>query len=90
MTKEEAIAYGKRVIDLGLNDETHAFCELALNVLLEQESILDKIRAKIEGLDGRYVIGDYGIYGENCPKYVNVGEVLSILDKCWAESDGVE
>lgn len=33
MTNEEAIAYGKRVIDLGLNDETQAFCELAIKVL---------------------------------------------------------
>ena len=30
---------------------------------LDQESILDKIRAEIEKLDGNYVIGDYGIYG---------------------------
>jgi rubrerythrin len=36
MTREEAIAYGKRVIDLGLNDETQAFCELAIKAL-EQE-----------------------------------------------------
>ena len=36
MTREEAIAYGKRVIDLGLNDETHACCEMALEAL-EQE-----------------------------------------------------
>lgn len=33
MTNEEAIAYGKRVIDLGLNDETQAFCELAIKAL---------------------------------------------------------
>lgn len=36
MTREEAIAYGKRVIDLGLKDETQAFCELAIKAL-EQE-----------------------------------------------------
>lgn len=36
MTREEAIAYGKRVIGLGLNDETQAFCELAIKAL-EQE-----------------------------------------------------
>lgn len=36
MTEEEAIAYGKRVIELGLNDETQAFCELAIKAL-EQE-----------------------------------------------------
>ena len=36
MTREEAIAYGKRVIDLGLNDETQAFCQMAIKAL-EQE-----------------------------------------------------
>lgn len=36
MTREEAIAYGKRVIDLGLNDETQAFCELAIKALEQQ------------------------------------------------------
>ena len=36
MTREQAIVYGKRVIDLGLNDETQAFCELAIKAL-EQE-----------------------------------------------------
>lgn len=40
MTREEAIAYGKRVIDLGLNDETQAFCELAIKAL-EQQSCED-------------------------------------------------
>lgn len=40
MTREEAIAYGKRVIDLGLNDETQAFCELAIKAL-EQEPCED-------------------------------------------------
>ena len=33
MTNEEAIAYAKRVIDLGLNDETQEFCELVIKVL---------------------------------------------------------
>lgn len=34
--EEEAIAYGRRVIDLGLNDETQAFCELAIKALEQQ------------------------------------------------------
>jgi hypothetical protein len=42
MTIDEAIAYGKRVIDLGLNDETQAFCELAIKAL-EQEPCEDTI-----------------------------------------------
>lgn len=52
MTREEAIAYGKRAIDLGLNDETQAFCELAIKAL-EQESVIDKIRAEIVDLGQR-------------------------------------
>ena len=35
MTREEAIAFGKRVIDLGLNDETAEFCEMAISALSE-------------------------------------------------------
>lgn len=37
MTRQEAIAYGKRVIDLGLNDETQAFCELSIKALEHPE-----------------------------------------------------
>ena len=54
---------------------------------LEQYPILDKIRAEIEKLDGKYVIGDYGIYGENTPKYVRLCEVLQIIDKYRAENE---
>lgn len=43
MTIEEAIAYGKRVIDLGLNDETQAFCELAIKSLEAWEKIKKEI-----------------------------------------------
>lgn len=55
---------------------------------LEKEPVLDKIRSEIEELDGRYVIGDYGIYGENIPKYVRFCDVLQIIDKYRAESEG--
>lgn len=48
---------------------------------------LDKIRDEIEELDGRYVIGDYAIYGENIPKYVKLLDVLQIIDKYKAESE---
>ena len=44
MTREEAIAYGKRVIDLGLNDETQAFCNLAISAL----SAIEDIKAEID------------------------------------------
>ena len=33
MTEQDAIEFGKRVIDLGLKDDTHAFCEMAISAL---------------------------------------------------------
>lgn len=47
MTKEEAIAYGKRVIDLGLNDETQAFCEIAIKAL-EEEPVIEPLERLAE------------------------------------------
>lgn len=38
MTNEEAIAYGNRVINLGLNDETQSFCEVAIKALEELQA----------------------------------------------------
>ena len=45
------------------------------------DCVLDKIRAEIEELDGKYIIGDYGIYGENSPKYIRLYDALDIIDK---------
>ena len=45
MTIQEAIAYGKRVIDLGLNDETQAFCELAIKSLEAWEKVKEEINS---------------------------------------------
>lgn len=64
MTKEEAIAYGERVIDLGLNDETQTFCQMALKAL-EQEPCEDAInRAEaIKALEYEFSIEvDNGLY----------------------------
>ena len=47
MTREEAITYGKRVIDLCLNDETQAFCELAVEALKQIEQIEQIINSPI-------------------------------------------
>jgi hypothetical protein len=76
MTREEAIAYGKRVIDLGLNDETQAFCELAIKAL-EQEPILDKIYADIQRLRGCSCSCSDGI----------IDDIEDILDKYKVESE---
>ncbi len=37
MTREEAIAFGKRVIDLGFKGETAEFCEMAISALSENK-----------------------------------------------------
>lgn len=52
-----------------------------------KESVLDKIRDEAKELDGKYLIGDYGIYGENIPKYVRLWDVLQIIDKYKSESE---
>ena len=38
MTREEAITYAKRAVELGLNDETQAFCDMAIKALEQQSS----------------------------------------------------
>ena len=48
MTTDEAIAYGRRVIDLGLNDETQAFCEMALNIMQKYQKIKKQVDIAID------------------------------------------
>ena len=71
-----------------------AICEESFKKMkrLENEinGVIDKIRAEIKELDGKYVIGDYATYGEHSPKYVQLMEVLQIIDKYRAESEGKE
>jgi hypothetical protein len=52
-----------------------------LKELKENKDVLDKIRAEIEELEGKCIIGDYATYGEHSPKYVQLMEVLQIIDK---------
>ena len=42
MTREEAVEYGERVIELGLNDETQAFCEMAISALSTEGEYIKK------------------------------------------------
>lgn len=81
MTREErkdAINFFKKVAERehGIN------CKLAIEAL-EQEPILDKIRAEIEELD-RYYDNDY-FSTNNCPMY-KCNEVLLIIDKYRGEA----
>lgn len=59
MTREEAIAYGKRVIDLGLNDETQAFCTLAISALEKNESAEEWYKVFCEKLDSAENKGEW-------------------------------
>ena len=48
MTREEAIKFGKRVIDLGFKGETQEFCEVAVKSLENESDVLDKVLAIID------------------------------------------
>jgi len=61
-------------------------CLMAIKAL-EQEPVLDKMRAEIEELD-RYYDNDY-FSANNCPMY-KCNEVLLIIDKYKAESEDEE
>jgi hypothetical protein len=54
------------------------------NLIMNQELVLDKIRAEIEELD-RYYDNDY-FSSNNCPMY-KCNEVLQVIDKYKAESE---
>ena len=89
MKKEDAIAYGKRVIDLGLNDETQAFCEMAIKAL-EQEPVLDKIREEIWDL--QYGDEEKSETDEDMADAYNnaIRQVIEIIDKYRVESEEEE
>ena len=82
MTKREFIHKDNFWVDLQV--QTPISIAMERNTITEQEIVkpyLDKIRAEIEELDGKYVIGDYATYGEHSPKYVQLMEVLRIINK---------
>lgn len=77
MTKEEAIAYGKRVIDLGFKDETAEFCEMAISALSVPE-IDNAVSKNCKNLSESY--------GEICVKCNKCGRFDKHIGK--AESEG--
>lgn len=93
MTREEAIILIKSALKTMylpkskeyISDLGYAL-EIAIEAL-EQEPILDKIRAEIEELD-RYYDNDY-FSTNNCPMY-KCNEVLLIIDKYRSEGSGEE
>ena len=78
MTREEAIAHGKEQLEV-FGGEHAEFIKLAIKAL-EQEPVLDKIRAEIADLDDT----DYDYEGY----YKAVTDALQIIDKYKAESEG--
>lgn len=78
MTREEARAYAKRVIDLGLNDETQAFCEMAIKALeqgpcedvISRQAVINAFERFIHELgieDKPYNYGEMALSPQNVP-----------------------
>lgn len=59
MTKNEAIAFGQRVIDLGLNDESSEFAEISLKALRKEQVYKEEIQNQMRTLQELWK--DYGI-----------------------------
>ena len=88
MTREQAIAHGKEQLEI-FGGEHREFIEKAIRAL-QQESILDKIRAEIEKTTSRYTISrERGAMGqvEWSDRLIKESEVLEIIDKYKAESE---
>lgn len=64
-----------------MTEQTLKDIDRAFKALEERDELLDKIKTEIEELDGKYVIGDYATYGGRSPKYIQLMEVLRIIDK---------
>ena len=84
MTREELAQYIKSEL---ANDDTEIYLDIddykIVVKALEQEPILDKIRAEIESLE--YLNIEDGSDGYD--KYIEQYEVLKIIDKYRAESE---
>lgn len=50
MTKDEAIAFGQKVIDLGLNDESSEFAEIALKALRKEQVYKEDVQNQMRVL----------------------------------------
>lgn len=93
MTREEAKIYiGELKMyakSQGWDEEYQIACDVAMNEL-EQEPILDKIRAEIEQIVSRYSISrERGGMGqvEWSDRLIKESEVLKILDKYKADKE---
>lgn len=80
MTREEAIAFGNRVISLGLNDDTQQFAELAVKAL-EQDPCDDAISRKA-AIDAMIKIeqDDIGQYGSATLQWLAVRLAIEALN----------
>ena len=92
MTRDDAIRIIRKMLactDLSvranLNADMVDACHLAIKAL-EQEPVLDKIRAEIEDLDFFY---DNDYSSSNKDAMFKCNEVLAIFDKYKAESEGL-
>lgn len=99
MTREEAIEYGKRVIELGLNDETQAFCEMAISALsaegeyIKKEDAInltwreptytDPLNVLTEVRDGLNDLSTYSFHDREKGEWIEVIDHESEISKTW-------
>lgn len=84
MTREEAIKTWLPIISMGINSmpELKEAFDMAVKAL-EQESVIDKIRAEIIERDRNVK----AVRNDSCC-FFTAEEVLEIVDKCKGESEG--
>lgn len=90
MTKEEAIEFGNMWLEMNedcKDSSTYAFFHMAIEAL-EQEPILDKIRAEFISLYPKNYAGEPELGGVSCVFSLN--KVLNIIDKYKASPTGAE
>lgn len=90
MTKEEAIEFGNKFLEVNENSShsnTYAFFRMALKSL-EQESILDKIKAEIETKYEQCAICEWESGYAMWEQIGDIDDILQIIDKYQKESEG--
>lgn len=87
MTREEAIKWLKEHHSIDLNTQDDKAHKMAIKAL-EQESILDKIRAEFIARYPKNYMGELELGGRSCEFSLN--QILQIIDKYRAESENKE
>ena len=92
MTREESLSIMKVIIDMVEPQHDADRLEDAIGIAiksLEQENALDKIRDEIESHCG-LARENHCRYCSYCTNLMEIRNILELIDKCKAESEGVE